>query len=115
MGIFNKKPIPYEIYPIEQAMKFIKKYGDSYDFPAHGDGHMAIPKEKIGMNTKPIQERVGQNKKQKFKNTLSREGKLKEINITNTSSQQETTQCKEKKYGDYQNTKGYKKSIDITR
>ncbi len=100
MGIFNKKPIPYEVYPIEQAMKFMKKYGAIYDFPAHGDGHMAVPKEKIIGNH--IQSQVIINQKQQFRNDISRQGKLRGINV-------------QKGYDKYQNTKKSDGFRDITR
>ena len=48
LNLFGEKPVPYKIYTLQQAIKFMEKYNETFDFPATEkggkSGFMAVPK-----------------------------------------------------------------------
>ena len=115
MGFFNffgEKPVPNKLYTLEQAMKFMEKYGDMYDFPATEKddeiGFMAVPKEQSVNHVSSLKI-----KQEDFRNRMSGNGKLKGINSTSNPSKRYE---EGRKYGDYQkNSKKYQKWVNDQR
>lgn len=118
LNFFGEKPVPNKLYTLEEVMKMMEKYGDTYDFPATEKddeiGFMAVPKRQVEQVDSMVQEQniaqmTSSNKrKEHFKNRISDNGKLRD----DSSKYYEEG----RKYGDYQrNSKKYQKWVDNQR